>query len=398
MNEKRNIWQYPWRAKESVIITFTLLVIGLGLDIIIGKSAINLAFPMNLIAFAVLLSISIILFGLSKKIKELRFFFSIEATISSVVLLTIFTMLLALVPEVEFAKLGFENLRNTFSFAFAYSYFLIVLGCTVLYRIKMKSLRDVAFFLNHFGLWFTLMAMGLGSADIQKWTMPVAEDETVWYAYTNEGIQQTMDFAIELKEFNIEYFKPKYAILDTATKTPIKKNNKPLVLEIEQEKPFEFEDYKLILKEYIPAEKFEPGGQMKNLQPNTAFFIIKKDGATIDSGWVSSANEFMPPVGIEFGENYSLIMTEPEPSIFESDIKVFEKGGKIEDTKITVNNPHTIGKYKIYQTSYEKSPTGYVSILTVIYEPWLIYSYIGSLMMILGAGYLIFSRIDLGRE
>jgi hypothetical protein len=398
MKEKRKIWQYPWAYKESFIIVFTLMLIGLALDLLIGKSSINMEFPINIIAFAVLLDISVMLYWLSKKFRQLRFFFSIEATIGSVILFTIFTMLLALVPEQEFIKLGFDNIRNTFSFAFAYSYFLIILGCTVLFRIKMKSLRDVAFFLNHFGLWFTLVAMGLGSADIKHWTMPVAEGETVWYAYNEEGIQQTMDFAIELNEFNIEYFEPKYAILDIETRTPLKKNNKPLVLEIEKEKPFKFENYELTLMNYVPAPKFEPGGKMENLQPNKGYFLITKDGTAIDSGWVSSGNEFMPPVGLEFSNKYSLVMSEPEPSIFESDAKIFEKEGESYASKITVNNPHTIGKYKIYQTSYEKSPTGYISILTVIYEPWLIYSYIGSIMLILGSGYLIFSRIDLGRE
>lgn len=398
MKNKRDIWKYPWGYAESYLIGAAILILGLLLDLFVNVGKINIATPTNKILLIIIVIFTGVIFGISKKKKVLQWFYSSEASIASISIFAIVTMILSLVPEKQLHILGFPDFRYSLTFIFSYSYLIIILGVTVLKRFKFKKIKDIVFFLNHFGLWLVLVAMGAGAGDMQTLNMPINKGDTVWFASDKEGKVQDLDFAIELNEFNIDFFNPKYGIIDNESEEIYKKRGKPFLLDLKEGEELKWNDIRFVLVEYIAAPDFKPGYDMRNLAPAKAYFHVFENESIIDSGWVSCGNEFMPAKKLEFSKENSLMMANPEPSLFESDIKVYKKSGETFSSKISVNNPLGIGFYKIYQTSYEKTAQGYQSIFTIIYEPWLIFIYLGSFLMIGGALYLIFSRINLEKK
>jgi hypothetical protein len=90
---------------------------------------------------------------------------------------------------------------------------------------------------------------------------------------------------------------------------------------------------------------------------------------------------------LDIDERYCFAMTYPEPERFSSQVSVFTKEGKEKSGIIEVNNPLSVGSWKIYQYSYDtiKGRDSEISVFELVYDPWLIYAYIGIAMIMLGS-------------
>jgi hypothetical protein len=80
-------------------------------------------------------------------------------------------------------------------------------------------------------------------------------------------------------------------------------------------------------------------------------------------------------------------MTFPEPKAYRSEVKVFTPDGDVKNGIIEVNSPMTMKSWKIYQFSYDtqKGRDSEHSIFELVYDPWVIPSYIGFILMLFGA-------------
>jgi hypothetical protein len=395
MKGKKKFWKYPWGYGESLFVAVVLLFVGVFLDLILGVKPLNLAYPINIILLILFIVESVTAFVFSKRIKMLRWLYSIEATIASICLFTVITMIIALVPEESLVSIGFVSFKMSFTVVISYTFLMFILCSTILKRIKIKSTADVFFQLNHLGLLIALIAMGFGATDLKDMRMAVKAGDTVWYAMDSKGDTYDLDFALQLNEFKIDFYQSKFGIIDLITGELLEKNTKPLLVDLALNDSLVFDDYSFILINYKPAPKFNPKLGMNTLKPAKAEILVKKNSLLIDTVLINHSNKFYQNNDYKFENKFAFVMTEPEPSLFESDVKIYVKKGDTLRAKIGVNYPMTIEHYKIYQSSYEKTATGYISLFSIIYEPWLIYVYIGCIMMIFGAMYLVFARNNL---
>jgi hypothetical protein len=104
--------------------------------------------------------------------------------------------------------------------------------------------------------------------------------------------------------------------------------------------------------------------------------------------WVSAGGnipEFFSALPLD--DRHILVMSQPEPKRYASDVTIIPKDGAPIDTILEVNKPATVGNWKIYQFGYEKalgkmSPW---SELELVYDPWLLPAQIGIGLMAIGA-------------
>lgn len=82
----------------------------------------------------------------------------------------------------------------------------------------------------------------------------------------------------------------------------------------------------------------------------------------------------------------TLATMSPEPKSFSSKIEVYSNDGVTTKGKVEVNHPLTVGNWKIYQYSYDtqKGKNSTYSVFELVYDPWLIPTYIGIIMLFIG--------------
>lgn len=378
---------------KGYLIPLLIPIVGYTADTFGGINPEMLRFPVNVILLAVVLLLTGVFAALAKKKKRFKYFYSLRGTVGAIVLFGFVALVLALVPEKQLARVGFDNFRFSFVFVLSYAYLILVLGLAIIKRIMIRNLTDLAFFLNHYGLWLVLVSMALNAADSRNMMMSIGEGQTVWYGVDAEGRQVEPGFAIELEEFEVDFFPPKFAIVDPKEKAAVKENRKPLIFNLEKGKPKSYIDYTLTLLELGEASEFAPGNEkMKSLLPTYATIKVEFPNGKVDTARITAGNFMVGQEVALLASGRQLRMMSEEAKLYRSAVKYYSKDGYFMRDTIEVNKPGRLEDYKVYQTDYSPSPTGYRSTLTLIKEPWIIVGYVGMIMLIAGSLYLIFER------
>lgn len=394
--EKKGLWILPWKYPESFLIALALLLASLGLELVTGKKAPVISWPVNIIIFIILILISIVLFAASKKNPIFKWFYSVQASISAVILFVVPSLLMALVPQIKTDSLSFLfDITSSWTYFTSVGFFLIILGTVTVKRLSKFSKKDIGFILNHLGLWLCITTAHIGAGDIEKLIMVLNEGETVWYGYDERNKSKKLNFAVKLRNFSIEEYPSKIAIVNSISGEIIKLSNKPLIIDADETTTFKYKkaEYK-ILKQLMNSapvlNRFEPiweVGAVQSLQ------IVQSLKNSLDTFWVSGPGIKYPRKIFQADSNTIMLLLEPEPKRFLSEITVYEKSGCIYDTIIEVNKPIVISDWKIYQTGYDDTMGKWstLSNLELVKDPWLPFVYTGFLMMITGTLYLIWT-------
>ncbi len=388
----------------SLIIPTILIILGCILQFFFGVFPLHIfKFPINLIVIIQLIAIIVALYLFLKNKKFVKFLSSGYAAISSFSLFTLVVTIMVLTHQDGSGKgivsaLGFDNVIGTWLYAFSGLYMLISLGLVIMRRLSFSNFRNVFFFINHFGLWLVIAIASLGQADKIKINLTIPEGELIWYGYDYNDNYFEPDFAILLNKFNIDYYDTKLAIVDDYGKMYDAKLFQPC--EISKGKIISFENYVFetinVYEDAVIARDtvlFVKGLPEKSI---VAEILIKNnEDKTETKAYIQNTTSFHPPQPLELDKDLHLVLLNPEPKYFGSEIELFTKSGiKNEKHKIEVNKPLVLNNWTIYQTSYFKSPeySGFVSVFTAVYDPWLKSVYVGFALIFIGGIYLIFSR------
>jgi hypothetical protein len=242
-----------------------------------------------------------------------------------------------------------------------------------------------------------LAAASLGQADKIRINITVPEEELIWYGYTENDQYFEPDFAIKLNKFNIEFYNPKLGIVDDNGEMLSAKDYQPT--EIIDGSTIIYKDYKIEVVETLEDAISINDSVMRVMGLSEKTYVstlkVSKNGEEDTKCYIQSGTSFQSPVSAAIDKDINLVLLNPEPKYFGSEIELFTREGvKNEKHIIEVNKPLKISSWTIYQTSYFKSPEyeGYISVFTAVFDPWLKIVYIGFALMFIGAGYLIFSR------
>ena len=117
------------------------------------------------------------------------------------------------------------------------------------------------------------------------------------------------------------------------------------------------------------------------------------EGSRSVSGWITTGSYMFPYQLLPVTQHQSIVMAEREPQRYLSKVEIMTESGKHEEADILVNQPYSIGGWKIYQLNYDTSRGKWseISVLELVRDPWLPSVYIGIYLMIAGAVLLLFT-------
>ncbi len=395
--EQKNWWQTPWGYKESLVVVAGFILVGWLLQLTIGDFDYEIIrFPVNIILLAVIF-IVVFLLSLKHKTHFFNWLSGIPLSVSVIGAMLLLGIIMGLVmqapPSVHSHHIfGFDAMTRSWAFVLVYFLTIINLSSVVIRRLLHFTRRDYAFYLNHIGLLLLLMSAGMGAADLRRYVMYVEEGNTEWRVYNEEKEILELPVAIKLNDFYMEEYIPKLAILNKSTGDAIPKT-KPQMIQIDTLQPvFEIAGWKIEVKEYLhdairnsdSTYRYMP---MPGACPAALVTVTNPKENIEKTGWVCCGNFAQLYMTLELNEQLSLVMTRPEAKLFRSDIVVYTESEKAIAHQLEVNKPLSIDSWMIYQYGYDtdRGKASGWSSFELVYDPWLLWVYIGLWMFIAGS-------------
>ena len=395
---KEGLWGY----KESVFVGVLLLLIGLALQVLIGKEVnIDLHWPFNCIVFGVHIVLCVLGFVFFKGTPFIRWITRVPASMVSIVMVLFLTMLIGTIPQTFenksaiVALFGLNKITQTWYFLLILFFFSTCLLMVSIKRIALGWLSNLGFLANHFGLYIALNAGVFGSGDLIRYTMELKENKIAWVANDANNKAVVMPIAVVLEDFVMDEFAPKLAIINHKGDLLTKKGKnlflvkKGLKVELEN-------NYTVEVVDYIPeAVKFNNSYRPVNQEGATPAVYVKVTNAQTGfkaKGWLASGTFLYDQQYLGLEKHQFLVLTKPEPKKFSSKIKVFTVDKDEYLSTLEVNKPFEVMGWKMYQLSYDERFGKYSTTSTIefVKDPWLPVVYLGVFMMIGGAIYLFF--------
>jgi hypothetical protein len=398
--ETKALWEFPWKYKESFLIATGLLLVGFLIEYATGGKGIRtVSWPINIFILLVFINIIVVTHLTFKDKPFIKWIRSVPTAVSAITMFTVLILLMGFTTQEDqtasefIRKLGLSHVTSSWPYLMIQLYFLTTLGFVVMKRIWPLNRKNFGFLLNHFGLWIMIVAASLGAGDLIKLNMQLEEGKTVMVARDYEGNYYEMPLAIKLDNFNIEEYNPKVGIVDNKVGGLAGEEGEN-IFEVEDGYVGTIDQYTFKVLSYMPKAARTDSGYIEFLSVGAvhAAFIEVKNNATDDirSGWITCGNSFTQYESLKIDEAYSLVMLNPEPKEFSSDVVVYTESIGEESLTIEVNEPYSVDGWKIYQTGYDEKMgrDSNISIVEVVKDPWILYVYIGIFMVIAGAGFI----------
>jgi hypothetical protein len=396
--ERRAFWQFPWGYRESFFIVTGLMLVGFMLEFASGGKVVQLpTFPMNIILLLVFVFYLVLTQALVKG-PVMTWLSSVPAAMATMTAFTFLILLMGFIPQGEpegfSGKIGLHHIHTSKPYIIIAVFMLTILGYTIIRRLRQKiNLKNIAFFINHAGLFIVIAAASIGSSDMLRLKMPVMQEQTTNIAFPDNKHQAQMPFSIHLNSFSIEEYEPELIIFDVQTGSPIieKGSKLPFIREGKQGNllNYDFEIMKFFSfaypegDEYIKTEEFGS---------THAALVRIKEGEKISEGWISCGNFMYSPRYLMINNKHALGMATPKVRSYLSVVDIIRDGKTVEQNiSISVNKPLKHKDWKIYQFSYdnELGRWSQMSIFEIIRDPWLPVVYTGIFMLLLGSVYLL---------
>ncbi len=399
--QKRKFGQFPWKYRESFTIALSLVVIGIIIELFKGGQGIAMpVWPVNLLMLLLFVAYIIIFhFLVDHPVK--KWLSGVPAAVSSITAFTLLTLVMGFVRQGEnnstglLSKTGIHHIVSSWPYLLCSLYLLFVLSFTIIRRALPLTLKNIAFVLNHLGLWILVVSASLGSADAIKLGMTLTGDQATFAAFDHKGNAYNPGFALQLLRFNIDEYPPELGIIDTRTGSLL--NPKQHLMKSAKSAKADFGQWTLEVSEFFAgAQKDSAGFYASNAYGNApAAFVSAYHRITGQhvTGWVSPGSPFIYPKSLELGNYEAVAMTSGRPRKYTSTIRAYTDMGHSEDFSIEVNKPAKFMGWTIYQTGYDV-PMGKWSkrsMVQIVRDPWLPAVYTGIFMILAGALYMLWT-------
>lgn len=399
------MWQFPWKYKESFIVTLVLFLIGVCLELLFPCNVSSIAYPYNVIVGLNIVAIFVLLHVYYKQNPVIQWLSSIPASVSSICLFVVLSLLMGFIPQTEPSlhtklNIGFNHIQTTWQYLFAELFFLSSLGITTAKRTIPFRIRNVDFILNHGGLLLVVLGIWLGAGDKKKVSLQLRENEVVWRGVAQDNKPYELPFALKLQKFSIEDYNPSLVFLNNSTGVVFdEKSHKQQIL-IENGLQTSYSNWKIKIKTFLPdAILYEKTFLAFNGIGSVpaAFIEAENSQKSKIQGWISCGNFVSPFVSLRLNNEVSLAMAKPQPRKYSSRISLYITNKTVIDTTIMVNKPFSLDGWKLYQTGFDETMGKWskTSIIQAVSDPWLPVVYCGFFMMILGAIRMFFYRTKL---
>jgi hypothetical protein len=399
---QRNLWESPWGYVESFFIGIGLIITGFFLELFSSSThTFTITYPYNVILLIGYIIVLVIVYKWFINSQLIRWLTKVPASISSIVLVTILVMVMGIIPQVPsenkiINNLGLNHITSNWAFLLILFQFLTCLGLISIKRILQFKWSNIGFILNHTGLFLALSAGMLGTGDLQRLSVNLYENKPSWVATDAQKNEIELPFAFYLKDFNIQEYNPKLALVDNKTGSIAHNDGKNLYL-VEKGETYYFDTFEVKIEEFFTnairfGMRYEAVNEMG--APPAAKIAVKNiQTDSIQTAWISSGSFRYPYESFKISNQYSIVMTIPEVKKFSSDIDILTQEGNRISTVLEVNKPFNYQGWEIYQLSYDDKMGKWsnLSVIELVKDPWLPYIYIGIFMMIAGAIYMFWT-------
>lgn len=400
--KKRAWWQAPWGYKESFAFVGGLSLVGILLQLTTGNfNFMILEFPVGLIALLLVLVLTGLMV-IRHRSSFFGWFSGVPMSVTIIAGVLFFTLIMGLVPQHgeghshAHSPLGFDTVTRSWPFVLLYAVLVLNLSMVTARRLLAFRWRDYAFYLNHLGLLILLLSAGIGAADLRRYVMHVTEGQTEWRVFSDQGDMLELPLAIHLKDFYMEEYIPKLAIIDKQSGEAIPAG-KPQMWQIDTVKTTgSIVDWKLEVVDYIHEAVRNSDSTYRHVpMPGSCpAVLVKVSNPAVGferTAWVCGGNFAQLYMTIELNDHLNLVMTRPEPKLYRSDVIVYTQSEKTIPALIEVNKPLKVENWYVYQYSYDSDlgKASTTSSFELVYDPWLPWVYIGLWMFIAGSVLLI---------
>lgn len=298
--------------------------------------------------------------------------------------------------------LGITRMLSFWPFVLLYVYVAVILSQVTIMQLFHFKWRKLPSLVSHLGLLITLLTATLGSADMQRLRMMVNKETPEWRVIDpSTGTMKELNIAIQLKEFTIDEYPPKLMFYDEVRGTMLPEGNPEVLLIDNAFKVGELQGWQIevdeVLDEAQPVMNADSTSYVEWHQSGAVTALHVKatmpDGSRCVSGWITSGSYMFPYQLLPVTQHQSIVMAEREPQRYLSRVEIVTESGKHEEADILVNQPYSIGGWKIYQLNYDttRGKWSEISVLELVRDPWLPYVYVGIYLMIAGAVLLLFT-------
>ena len=245
---QRNLWENPWGYIESFFIGIGLIITGLFLEVFsTSNNVFTLSYPYNVIFLIGYIVVLFVLYKWFTNSQIIRWLTKVPASISSIVLVTVLVMIMGIIPQIPsenkiINNLGLNHITSNWAFLLILFQFLTCLGLISIKRILQFKWSNFGFVLNHTGLFLALNAGVLGTGDLQRLSINVYEGKPSWVATDQQKKEIELPFAFFLKDFLIDEYNPKLALVDNKTGSIAHNDGKNLYL-VEKGETYYFNNF-----------------------------------------------------------------------------------------------------------------------------------------------------------
>ena len=382
----------------GLLLSIFLCAVGVVMEFFVGHPLLAFfAYPLNMLLGLLFLFVlfSVHLWGRSTAVY--RFLSSLPVSLAVIVWMLYLAVLIGLIPQGApregalplLQRLGFDRITTSWYFLLHCALFLFVLGLVTLRRLSSFSVKNVAFILNHAGLFVALLGGILGAADRQEFRMVMPRGMEVDYGISTDGKEIHTPFSLRLHEFSLERY-PERAAMITPGRQALPTDESEMVTFEEVGAKYPLDDVLIIYKRRIANAVPD---SLRGFVPTTErggaivlqLEVADKAGKKLGEGWLSMGNATIRPRGVNLCDGRIIIPIESMPRSFSSDLWVKQNGDSVRHT-VSVNKPLSIDGYELYQSFYDQYLGRWsdYSGLLVAYDPWLRVVYVGLVMWLLG--------------
>ena len=394
--------------KEGFAISIGMMVTGLLLQFSMGTVEWSLlSWPANFVVLVAFVVGAIMLYAMRSKVYALKFLATMYCAVPALVITSALTIIMGLTRQVADGQpaadwLGITRMLSFWPFVLLYVYVAVILSQVTIMQLFHFKWRKLPSLVSHLGLLITLLTATLGSADMQRLRMMVNKETPEWRVIDpSTGTMKELNIAIQLKEFTIDEYPPKLMFYDEVRGTMLPEGNPEVLLIDNAFKVGELQGWQIevdeVLDEAQPVMNADSTSYVEWHQSGAVTALHVKatmpDGSRCVSGWITSGSYMFPYQLLPVTQHQSIVMAEREPQRYLSSVEIVTESGKHEEADILVNQPYSIGGWKIYQLNYDttRGKWSEISVLELVRDPWLPYVYVGIYLMIAGAVLLLFT-------
>ena len=258
---------------------------------------------------------------------------------------------------------------------------------------------NVQYQLMHGGLALAMFGGAYGSVGLERDVAVCFYGVPTGVAFQRDGSEVHLPFELTLKDFQMERFAPTLAIAKLNEKAKDGMDLVPGSAFVSTGMTEKIGDYRVRVEKFYPKAAMVGDGFVeygeKTSAPAALVSVMDGSGKELKKGWVCSGGIDTPGAIIEVDKQTALVMPEPRPKKFRSELTLAKDGQK-KPISIEVNEPYNIGPYRLYQLSYDEKmgEASHYSVVEVVQDRSIPVVYAGMFALLLGVAMMMWKGVN----